>query len=96
MDFPYGTMIVNIVGSFIMGLLISFFALVWEPPQALKAFLTVGLLGAMTTFSTFSLDTVVLFERNEHVAGLFYVALSVIASITALFAGMAIVRACVS
>lgn len=75
-----------------MGLLVSLFAHVWEPPQAMKAFLTVGILGGFTTFSTFSLDAVMLVERGATGAAALYVGGSVILAIGALYAGMAIVR----
>ena len=63
-SFPWGIFVINVIGSFLLGILISLFAHFWEPPQAIKAFLTVGMLGAFTTFSTFSLDTVLLIERG--------------------------------
>lgn len=53
--FPFGTIAVNIIGSFLMGVLISYFAHVWQPAPEAKAFLVTGLLGAFTTFSAFSL-----------------------------------------
>ena len=91
--FPYGTLTVNVVGSFIMGALIEVMALTWSPSLELRAFMTVGTLGAFTTFSTFSLDFVVLFERGALGAALLYALLSVVLSITALFAGLALMRA---
>jgi len=91
-DFPWGTLIVNILGSFIMGVLVSLFAHYGTPSQELRGFLTVGFLGALTTFSTFSLDTVTLFERGAYVAMASYSLVSVIVSILALFAGLLIVR----
>mgnify|MGYP001328986372 CR=1 FL=1 len=95
-SFPWGTLSVNIIGSFFMGALISYFASIWTPPPELRAFLTVGLLGAFTTFSTFSLDVVTLWERGQAVMALGYIAASVLLSITALFAGMMLVRQVVS
>lgn len=91
-DFPWGTVFVNIIGSFIMGALVAVFAHVWQPAQEVKAFLTVGLLGALTTFSTFSLDTAMLWERGNLMATGLYVAGSVGLSIAALFAGLYLVR----
>lgn len=90
--FPWGTMIVNILGSFIMGLFISIFAHIWQPSQEIRAFLTVGLLGAMTTFSTFSLDTVILFERGDYALMAIYSGVSIFLSVAALFSGLIIVR----
>lgn len=90
--FPYGTLFVNVVGSFVMGVSIALFANVLNPSQEWRAFVTVGLLGGFTTFSTFSLDVVTLYERGEMGAAALYVALSLIVSVSALFAGMLIVR----
>lgn len=94
--FPYGTLTVNIVGSFVMGALIVAFASIWQPSETLRVFLITGLLGAFTTFSTFSLDFATLFERQEYLISGMYLAGSVVLSIAALFAGMAIVRGFVS
>ena len=90
--FPFGTLIVNIVGSFAMGILVEGLALVWTLPEPLRIFLAVGILGAFTTFSTFSLDVAVLYERNrlDLVAG--YILTSVICSVGALFAGLYLMR----
>lgn len=92
MGFPFGTLIVNIVGSFIMGVLVEGSALAWTVGPQLRLFIAVGVLGAFTTFSTFSLDVAVLYERGRLglVAG--YVLTSVICSVSALFAGMYLMR----
>lgn len=90
--FPWGIFVINVIGSFMMGLLVSLFAHVWEPPQEIKAFLTIGVLGAFTTFSSFSLDAVMLTERGLWAAAAFYTAGSVFFAITGLCAGMAVVR----
>ena len=91
--FPYATLAVNVVGSFVLGVLVEFSALVWSPGEALRAFLVVGVLGAFTTFSTFSLDVAVLYERGELGAAAVYIIASVILSVAGLFAGLAAVRA---
>lgn len=91
-SFPWGTLIVNILGSFLMGLLVGLFAHVWPAPQALKQFLTVGFLGGFTTFSSFSLDVATMYERGEVLLGAGYVAGSVLLSISALFIGLYIAR----
>jgi len=91
-DFPWGTLSVNVIGSFLMGALIAWFAHSWNPPAELRGFLTVGMLGAFTTFSTFSLDTVTLWERGATMASMGYVLASVVLSIGALFAGMMLLR----
>lgn len=90
--FPWGTLFVNVLGSLVMGVLAELGALAWQPSPELKVFLTVGLLGGFTTFSTFSLDVALLVERHDWTAALAYVAGSVILSVGALFAGMAAVR----
>ena len=90
--FPWGTMAVNVVGSFVLGALVETMALVWSPGAELRAFLVVGILGAFTTFSTFSLDVVTLYERGAFMEAGFYVIASMVVSIAALFAGSAIAR----
>lgn len=91
--FPWGTLTVNLLGCFIMGLLIEAMALRWSVGNELRAFLTVGVLGGFTTFSAFSVDFVLLVERDAYVSAGFYLLASVGLSIAALFAGLAIVRA---
>lgn len=90
--FPAGTLIVNVLGSFIMGVLIALFAHNYSPSQEVKLFLTTGMLGAFTTFSAFSLDVVTLFERGDVALAGGYAAASVILSILGLFAGLILVR----
>lgn len=91
--FPYATLTVNVVGSFILGVIVETSALVWSPGEALRAFLVVGVLGAFTTFSTFSLDVAVLYERGALVPLAAYIIVSVAVCVAALFAGLALVRA---
>lgn len=90
--FPWGTLIVNVAGSFVMGVLVGLFAHIWQPPQEVRAFLTIGFLGAFTTFSTFSLDAVTLYERGEIALSGAYILGSVVLSIAGLFAGLLLVR----
>ena len=90
--FPWGTLIVNVLGSFAMGLLIGFLALRVTGSESFRVFLAVGVLGGFTTFSAFSLDVVSLVERKAHGLALFYAGTSVIVSILALVAGMWIAR----
>ena len=94
--FPWGTLAVNVIGSFAMGLLIELGALKLNLSGEMRAFLAVGLLGAFTTFSTFSLDVATLWERGAVMATGAYIAASVALSILALFAGLALVRTVVA
>ena len=94
--FPYGTLTVNILGSFIMGALVVTFAHLWQPSEFLRIFLITGILGAFTTFSTFSLDFANLFERGEYLGSTIYLSASLILSIAALFGGMAMMRGIIS
>ena len=91
-DFPWWTLSVNVIGSFLMGVIVTSVALRWSIGQTGQAFLTVGILGGFTTFSAFSLDVAALVERNASVAAGGYVLSSVILSIAALFAGMTVTR----
>lgn len=91
-NFPWNTLCVNVIGSFIMGALVAYFAHSWNPPMEVKAFLTVGVLGAFTTFSIFALDVANLWERGASMAAMGYIMASIMLSIMALFAGMTIIR----
>jgi CrcB protein len=91
-QFPYGTLIVNILGSFIMGALTETMALVWSASNEMRLFLAVGFLGGFTTFSSFSLDFAVLYERGQLLLCTLYLGVSVVCSIGALFAGMLLFR----
>ncbi len=91
--FPYATLVVNVVGSFALGLLVEIMALVWSPAPELRALLVVGMLGAFTTFSTFSMDVVLHFHRGELAITAVYILASVALSIAGLFAGLHVVRA---
>lgn len=90
--FPLGTLAVNVIGSFAMGALIETMALVWSTSQEVRAFLAVGILGAFTTFSTFSMDVALLFERGAMVQTALYILASVTLSIAGLFAGLHLMR----
>jgi len=90
--FPYGTLIVNIGGSLMMGLFAEYWALKSGLPQSARLFITTGFMGGFTTFSTFSLDTAYLWERGEGWMALGYAVLSVVLSVGALFTGLATVR----
>jgi fluoride exporter len=90
--FPYGTLIVNVVGSLLLGVLIEGMALAWTLPESVRLFLVVGVFGAFTTFSTFSLDVAVLYERDRPVDAACYVLASVVLSVGGLFAGLHLMR----
>jgi CrcB protein len=92
-DFPWGTVAVNVSGSFIMGLLAALITQKWLPNDNLRAFLTVGILGGFTTFSAYSLDFALLVERRDYFAATLYGAGSVVLSLAAVFLGIWLVRA---
>ena len=91
-SFPWGTLTVNVVGSLVMGLMAAWFAFEGSPSQHWRLFLTTGILGGFTTFSTFSLDTALLYERGEVGVAALYVVVSVAAGLAGLFGGLALVR----
>ena len=93
-SWPYGTFAVNVVGSFVMGLIAGYFAFkaTGSGSQRWVLFLTTGILGGFTTFSAFSLDVALLFDRGRLGATASYVLGSVGLSIAALFLGLAIAR----
>jgi CrcB protein len=90
--FPWATLTVNVVGSFMMGLIIAMFAHRSHLSPELRSFLTTGILGGFTTFSAFSMDFARLLELGETAPALFYAVGSVVLSITAVFLGLWIVR----
>jgi CrcB protein len=90
--FPYATLFENVSGSIVMGGLVALFAFRTGIPHHWQLFLTTGILGGYTTFSTFSLDVAVLYERGEISLAALYVLLSVALSIGGLFGGLALVR----
>jgi CrcB protein len=89
--FPWGTLFINITGSLLIGLFAGLFATRWNLPQGVRIFLTVGICGGYTTFSTFSLDFFYLFERGELAAASAYMIVSVVFSVSALIAGIHLV-----
>jgi CrcB protein len=90
--FPYGTMVVNVVGSFVLGAFIEASALAWSPSPEVRALIVVGVLGAFTTFSTLSLDVYVLWTRGDITSALAYIGLSLVLGIGGLIAGLWCVR----
>jgi len=88
----YATLFENVTGSVIMGLLVGYFAFRGGVPQHVRLFLTTGILGGYTTFSAFSLDTILLYERGQLGLAALYVILSVALSVGGLLAGLTLVR----
>lgn len=91
-NYPYGTLTVNVAGGFLMGLFIGIMAQRLEGSMDLRLFVAVGIMGGFTTFSSFSLDVAVLWERGELLTALIYVLANVILSIGALFLGLWLAR----
>lgn len=91
-NFPWGTLAVNVAGGLVMGLLVGVMAQAWSVSPAIRAFLTVGVLGGFTTFSAFSLETVLLLQRGDILAALAYITSSVVLSIGAVWCGLRLIR----
>ena len=93
MAFPLGTLLINIIGSIAMGLFMGLFArLLPDWAEDARLFVAVGVLGGFTTFSSFSLDTIVLIERGEVLQAGFYVLLSVVLCLIGLYLGLLVTR----
>lgn len=92
LGFPYGTLTVNVVGCFLMGLLVEALALRFSITPEARGFLAVGLLGGFTTFSAFSLEVALLYERGQLLLAALYVVASVVLSVAALFGGLTVGR----
>ena len=90
--FPIGTLAVNVLGSFLMGVLVAFFALRTGIDQHVRLLLTTGLLGGFTTFSAFSLDAALMWEKGAFAELALYAGGSVVLAVAGLFLGMAAVR----
>lgn len=91
-NFPWGTLAVNVIGGFIMGVFIEMLARRWGGSLEWRLFVATGVLGGYTTFSAFSLDVAVLYERGELAYPVIYVAGSLILSIGGLFLGLWLAR----
>jgi fluoride exporter len=90
--FPWHTFVINVLGSLVMGLIAGWFAERGGQFGHIPLFLTTGILGGFTTFSAFSLDAVLLWERHEHLLAALYVGGSVVCAIAGLVIGLWIVR----
>jgi len=91
--FNWGIFVVNITGGLLMGMIVEASALRLNLSPELRSFLTVGILGGYTTFSTFSLDSALMLQKGQYGLAAAYVVGSVVLSIFALFAGLWIIRA---
>ena len=90
--FPMHTFVINITGSIVMGIITALFALKGGATGHLRLFLATGILGGYTTFSTFSLDAILLWQRHDYLLAAYYIGGSVVLSLLGLFAGLWIVR----
>lgn len=90
--FPYGTLLINVSGSAMMGLIVGVFEARDVQSDALRTFLTTGVLGGYTTFSTFSLDSVTLWERGQHIASFVYSGVTLVASFASIASVMMLAR----
>ncbi len=90
--FPWGTLAVNVLGSFLMGVVVRASAVAWSPTPEVRAAIVVGVLGAFTTFSTFAMDTWFLVERHSMTAAAVYIGASVVCAVAGLVAGIGVVR----
>ena len=91
--YPYGTLAVNVLGAFLMGVLVEASALRLNMSNEMRSFLAVGVLGGFTTFSAFSLEVFLMIDRHETVAAMLYAVGSIVLTLAALFAGLLAVRA---
>lgn len=89
---PWGTLAANVLGGFAMGAFVSWLALRAQGGEPLRLFFAIGLLGGFTTFSSFSLETMLMIERGEWVSAMGYALVSVVASVAALAIGMTAMR----
>lgn len=86
-DFPYGILAINIIGSFLIGIMAGYIK-----NDMLIAFVMIGILGGFTTFSAFSLDAVAMFNSGRVAAAFIYIAASVIFSLLAAYLGVLVSR----
>lgn len=91
-SFPWHTLLINVLGSFIMGIIFELLASKLSFHHELKAFITIGILSSFTTFSSFSLDIIILIERGQIYLAIAYIFTSVLFSVLFLFCGMWFVR----
>lgn len=92
-SFPWGTLMVNVTGSLLIGILAEAIARHFGASLEMRLFLMTGILGGYTTFSAFSLDAITLIERGQPAIAALYVGSSLVLSAIAVIAGLALVRA---
>jgi len=92
MDFPWGTVTVNLIGAFVLGGVLELSALAWSPSPEIRAMVVVGMLGAFTTFSTFSMDLYYLLDRGDIFPAAFYAMGSLVGGVVAFWAGLSLLR----
>lgn len=90
--FPLATFIINIIGCFIIGLLIGFFEHSIQTNQHLKLLLLTGFCGGYTTFSAFTAENMILLQTNNYITALFYISASVIVSLFAIWLGLSLTK----
>ena len=90
--YPFGTFLINVIGSLAIGILAEWFALRTSLPSSARLFLVTGVLGGFTTFSAFSLEVGLLYERGQLGAAMLYAISSVVCAVGAMFLGMHVVR----
>ncbi|TZG26315.1 fluoride efflux transporter CrcB [Sphingomonas montanisoli] len=90
--FPWGTWAANLIGGFLMGILVGLLLKMTDGGEPVRLFFGVGVLGGFTTFSSFTLETINMFGRGDYALGAAYVGSSVAGSLLALMAGLALVR----
>ena len=90
--YPWGTLAVNLIGGLVIGIFVELIARRFDGSQELRLFIITGILGGFTTFSAFSLEVTVMAERGDYMTAVGYVLVSVLISVAAVFAGLALVR----
>jgi len=91
-DFPFGTLLVNIVGSFFLGLMYALIEQGYIADFPWRAMISVGLLGALTTFSTFSVDSLLLLQQGQYVKSVVNIALNVVLCMAVAWLGMQVIK----
>jgi CrcB protein len=92
-NFPWGTLAVNVVGSLAIGIFAELIARRFSAPMEWRLFIITGILGGFTTFSAFSLDIATLFDSSAPWMAFVYLAMTMLVSLVAVFAGLALMRA---